>query len=466
MGKPAARVTDMVSNAGMITGPGAPTVLINGLPAARLGDMHTTPMVIPGTPPIPMVGGPIIGPGCPTVLIGGMPAAVMGDMASTVGPPGTIVLGSPNVLIGMAGGGGGGGGGSGSPNNATIQALKAGTIKPITGSESLPIEVQAALVTASKHLTPDQTTKAVAAAKDKQKQVKLTIADFVDVLKGVENEQGKEAARSYAGELDYGALTDMAYAFTKGDDPDPKNDPNQMPTRFMVLYGADDAKLQTIDDHPDKAGKEDHKMNVANLRKALRLMGFDIKETGPYDDELYNAYLNYLSTTCVGRMPCPEKHTVEAGEDLGSIAHAYGLASWKYLYEYDKNKQTIGDNPDLLKEGTGLLIPKKDSACGDGRLKAKGVDDPGRWSGWAGWRYPWAKFSYTMMAKTDEVYAELDGAGNKRAAFQKKKRFELRETNSQTLIASGEIGKSDEIEMLVPDCQDAALFIDGVQYEI
>ena len=104
MGKPAARVTDMVSNAGMITGPGAPTVLINGLPAARLGDMHTTPMVIPGTPPIPMVGGPIIGPGCPTVLIGGMPAAVMGDMASTVGPPGTIVLGSPNVLIGMAGG--------------------------------------------------------------------------------------------------------------------------------------------------------------------------------------------------------------------------------------------------------------------------------------------------------------------------------------------------------------------------
>jgi uncharacterized Zn-binding protein involved in type VI secretion len=55
MGKPAARVTDLVSNAGMITGPGAPTVLINGLPAARLGDMHTTPMVIPGTPPGPIL---------------------------------------------------------------------------------------------------------------------------------------------------------------------------------------------------------------------------------------------------------------------------------------------------------------------------------------------------------------------------------------------------------------------------
>ena len=71
-----------------------------GKPAARLTDMHTCPMVTPGLPPIPHVGGPIIGPGCPTVLIGGMPAAVMGDMCTCVGPPDTIVLGSAGVLIG------------------------------------------------------------------------------------------------------------------------------------------------------------------------------------------------------------------------------------------------------------------------------------------------------------------------------------------------------------------------------
>jgi uncharacterized Zn-binding protein involved in type VI secretion len=46
------------------------------------------------------VGGPIVGPGCPTVLIGGMPAAVLGDMCICVGPPDTIVLGSSGVLIG------------------------------------------------------------------------------------------------------------------------------------------------------------------------------------------------------------------------------------------------------------------------------------------------------------------------------------------------------------------------------
>ena len=69
-------------------------------PAARIGDMHVCPMVTPGTPPIPHVGGPIIGPGCATVLIGGMPAAVMGDMCVCTGPPDTITLGSTGVLIG------------------------------------------------------------------------------------------------------------------------------------------------------------------------------------------------------------------------------------------------------------------------------------------------------------------------------------------------------------------------------
>ncbi len=68
-------------------------------PAARLTDMHTCPMQTPGLPPIPHVGGPIIGPGAPTVLIGGLPAAVMGDNLVCVGPPDSIVKGSGTVLI-------------------------------------------------------------------------------------------------------------------------------------------------------------------------------------------------------------------------------------------------------------------------------------------------------------------------------------------------------------------------------
>ncbi|MFK8185242.1 MAG: PAAR domain-containing protein [Phormidesmis sp.] len=71
-----------------------------GKPAARLTDMHVCPMQTPAVPPIPHVGGPIIGPGIPTVLIGGMPAAVLGDSCTCVGPPDSIVLGSATVLIG------------------------------------------------------------------------------------------------------------------------------------------------------------------------------------------------------------------------------------------------------------------------------------------------------------------------------------------------------------------------------
>ncbi len=67
--------------------------------AARLTDMHTCPMVTPGVPPVPHVGGPISGPGAPTVLIGGLPAAVMGDTCVCVGPPDSIVKGSATVLI-------------------------------------------------------------------------------------------------------------------------------------------------------------------------------------------------------------------------------------------------------------------------------------------------------------------------------------------------------------------------------
>jgi uncharacterized Zn-binding protein involved in type VI secretion len=65
-------------------------------PAARIGDMHTCPMV---TGVVPHVGGPIA-LGCFTVLIVGQPAARSTDMATCVGPPDVIALGSTTTLIG------------------------------------------------------------------------------------------------------------------------------------------------------------------------------------------------------------------------------------------------------------------------------------------------------------------------------------------------------------------------------
>lgn len=58
--------------------------------------MHTCPAA---NGPVPHVGGPII-KGAPTVLIGGLPAARISDLATCVGPPDTIIMGSFTVLIG------------------------------------------------------------------------------------------------------------------------------------------------------------------------------------------------------------------------------------------------------------------------------------------------------------------------------------------------------------------------------
>ncbi len=66
------------------------------LPAARVTDMHTCPMV---NVLVPHVGGPIVKPN-PTVLIGKLPAASVTAICTCVGPPDTIVKGSMTVLCG------------------------------------------------------------------------------------------------------------------------------------------------------------------------------------------------------------------------------------------------------------------------------------------------------------------------------------------------------------------------------
>ena len=86
---PAARVTDVIASPATlgvptpIIPPGAPTVLIGGLPAARMGDTCGVDAILKGST---------------TVLIGGLPAARVADPSASGGaimPPG-----APTVLIG------------------------------------------------------------------------------------------------------------------------------------------------------------------------------------------------------------------------------------------------------------------------------------------------------------------------------------------------------------------------------
>ncbi|NJD51978.1 MAG: hypothetical protein FIB07_03835 [Candidatus Methanoperedens sp.] len=95
---PAARVGDMTSHGTPLgPGPGSANVLIGGMPAFRVGaDFHTCPLF---NGPAPHVGG-VISMGSTTVLINNLPAARQGDMITEAGPPNSIVMGCPTVMIG------------------------------------------------------------------------------------------------------------------------------------------------------------------------------------------------------------------------------------------------------------------------------------------------------------------------------------------------------------------------------
>lgn len=98
MGLPAARVGDTTSHGTPLSpGPGCPTVLVAGQPAWRAGsDTHACPLT-DGTKP--HVGG-VVAAGSGTVLIGGLPAARVGDQVVEAGAPNAIAAGAATVLIG------------------------------------------------------------------------------------------------------------------------------------------------------------------------------------------------------------------------------------------------------------------------------------------------------------------------------------------------------------------------------
>ena len=90
---PAARILDVTNHGGTVVGPGQPTVLIGGMPAAVLMDMHVCPI-----PPI--IHAPNVSPfiaGSATVLIGGMPALRTTDSCLCGAMP---AIGEPTVMIG------------------------------------------------------------------------------------------------------------------------------------------------------------------------------------------------------------------------------------------------------------------------------------------------------------------------------------------------------------------------------
>jgi len=89
---PTATIVNLTATGDVITGPGAPTVLVKGLPAACLGDLVAGPMCVAG----------VIGMTTAlTTLADGRPRANMGSLVMGVTPLGipisTAVAVCPNI---------------------------------------------------------------------------------------------------------------------------------------------------------------------------------------------------------------------------------------------------------------------------------------------------------------------------------------------------------------------------------
>jgi Uncharacterized conserved protein len=90
----AVRIGDVTNHGGTVIGPGAPTVLIGGMPASVAGDNHAC--VIPPIPSghLPVSAFPM---GSATVMIGGKPALRTTDVCLCGA---MAAVGCPTVIIG------------------------------------------------------------------------------------------------------------------------------------------------------------------------------------------------------------------------------------------------------------------------------------------------------------------------------------------------------------------------------
>jgi hypothetical protein len=212
----------------------------------------------------------------------------------------------------------------------------------------------------------------------------------------------------------------------------------------------EDSKIKDINDHPDRFEDEEHKINITNLRKGLKLLGYEVEEKGAFDDEVWIAFVKHL----VSR-PFPKKfektHTVENGEDLGSIAVDYGINSWKYLYEI--NKEVIGDNPDILETGIELAIPRWDDTQGDEEIEKKGARAFDYVNGLR-YSYVWVPFSISFMNLSDKPFM-----------FEKEQKLLVTLNKTGMEISKKTVSDWKDVHCLVPQTDDISISFGGLFFE-
>lgn len=294
---------------------------------------------------------------------------------------------------------------------------------------------------------------------------RLTIKKLAKQLEKIEKDFGYETALLGVEHLDYIEICRLV------EQKHADNDPFLMPSRFMLLYGATDKGLK------DKGNldKFSHELNegakeilsVERLAWYLGALGF---YDGPwrYTEDQENedgetieveppelvgdlfgalcAYIKQAPEPIAGELK-GGTHTVAKGQSLSDIAAIHGIRDWRLLWEL--NKGALGDNWDVIKEGASLKLPDT-------------TKDPlvewfkeNQWDEYLtdkGYQYPGKYLSLTLLDTKGEVLKFKDPA-----------RCQVyRYWPTPLLIHDIELAAGDDLDVLVPDTEHLALWVDGV----
>ena len=315
----------------------------------------------------------------------------------------------------------------------------------------------------------DEPKPAQAKQKEKEKPKKkklLTISKIARKLRMMEGSSRYEEARFHASKIGWEGICSLVEV------GHPENDPNLMPSRFMILPGASDEGLRkrgNLNNYPYSVHPDTPKqMSVYNLRQFLILGGYlagekpfwqskdqlskeqlqQLKQDGglendviapltgvaEMDDKVEAALNSFLGKQSLDEPKGGGSYTVKEGDTLSAISQQHKLPNWQALWNF--NKHTI-KNPDLIYPGSELDIPDlADNEFEPWFYEFDNGEDV--WRGSKHYQFPAKYFSLTLLDRSGH---EIENKLNSQFEGYLK---------NPTLFYCLNVKKSDDISVLMP----------------
>jgi hypothetical protein len=172
----------------------------------------------------------------------------------------------------------------------------------------------------------------------------------------------------------------------------------------------------------------------------LKICGYDVENTGPFDDVVYHAFLQYHWQH--GRVSLENIYEDDDDHEipLDRIANKYGIFTWKYFH--DKYNGEVNHV---------CIMEELSCEYGDELLTKKGAD-PQMYKPGVSYHYPWGPFRLTVISD--------DEKGNEKDTEEL--RYEIYDRKRDALVAEGTV-VDGKIEDLLPYLKAPLIYVNGVQ---